>query len=294
MKYIFLLNSFSLKNKCDIVKKQIDELAKRRNLDYEIRVNSEDISTESILSEYKDDRNIIISLGGDGTLNRVVNGIYGTNNILSLLPLGTGNDFAKSVNEQMKNGINKVDVVKMNDTYFINLVCFGVDADIGNNDSFVHSKYIPKSQRYNAGILQSFIKYHGRHMKVYINDKIYENDYATVAVCNGRYYGRGFKIGTNARIDDGILDVYIVDNMNKLSLVKLMLGMNKGKHETSPKTTHLQTTKLVIESDKEISCNYDGEKMTSKTYDIEILPKSLELYYDEDLQNEFAKIKIKK
>ncbi len=294
MKYVFLLNQFSLKNETETVAKKIEELAKRRNLDYEIRTNSKELSTESILKEYKDDRNIIVSLGGDGTLNRVVNGIYGTNNILSLFPLGTGNDFAKTVNEQMQNGINKVDIVKMNDVYFINLVCFGVDADIGNNDSFVHSKYIPQSQRYNAGILQSFIKYHGRHMKVTVNDKVYENDFTTVAVCNGKYYGRGFKLGTNSKIDDGILDVYIVDNMNKLSLVKYMLGMKDGKHEANPKTTHLQTTKLMVESDNEIACNYDGEKMTSKTYNIEILPKSLELYYDKDLQNELTKIKIKK
>lgn len=294
MKYIFLINSFSLKNETlDIVRK-VDILAKTMNLDYEVRVNSKDISTEEILDEYKNERNIIVGLGGDGTINRIVNGIYGTKNILSLLPLGTGNDFSRSVNEQMNTGINKVDLVKINNAYFINLVCFGIDADIANDETFNDSKIIPRSQRYNAGIVSNFIHYQGKEMKITIDNLVYEKKFATVAVCNGKYYGRGFEMGPHARIDDGILDVYFVDDMSKLELIKVILSLKKGKHENSSKVTSFQTDKLVIESAKAISCNYDGEKMTNKKFTIEVVPQSLELYYDQKLQDEFAKIKIKK
>ena len=294
MKYIFLINSFSVKNEVENVVKRIDILAKTLDLDYEIRINSKELSTESILKEYQKEKNIIVSLGGDGTLNRVLNGIYGTENVLSLLPLGTGNDFSKSVNEQMKEGINKVDVVKINDTYFINLVCFGIDADIANDETFVDSKFIPRSQRYNASIVTNFLNYQGKHMRISADNQIFENDYATVAVCNGKYYGRGFIMGPHARIDDGILDVYMIDDMNKLSLINAILKLKNGKHETHPKVSTFQTNKLLIESDKPITCNYDGEKMTSKRFNIEVIPEGIDLYYNEDLQKEFAKIKVKK
>ena len=293
MKYIFLINSFSLRKDIEDVVTRINILAETLKLDYDIRINSPTISTEDILNEYKDSSNIIVSLGGDGTLNRVFNCIYGTKNILSVLPLGTGNDFSKSINEQMKNGINKVDVVKINDKWFINLVCFGIDADIANDETFVDSKIIPRSQRYNASIVTNFLNYQGKHMKITSGNDIYEKDFATVAICNGKYYGRGFIMGPHARIDDGILDVYMIDDMNKLSLINAILKLKKGKHETHPKVSSFQTNKLVIEGNRPITCNYDGEKMTSKKFDIELIPQGMDLYYNEELQNEFNKIKVK-
>lgn len=294
MKYIFLINTFSLRKESNAIAKKVDEIAKSLGMDYEIRINSEVLSTENILDEYKESENIIVSLGGDGTINRIVNCIYGTKNILSLLPLGTGNDFSRSVNEQMKDGINKIDIVRINESYFINLVCFGVDADIANDETFVDSKIIPRSQRYNASIVTNFLQYRGRYMKLITNNLTFEDYFTTIAVCNGKYYGKGFKMGPNARIDDGLLDVYLFNNMNKISMVKTILGVKKGKHEHSSKVKSLQANKLVVESDKPITCNYDGEKMTSQKFDIEMIHHGLKLYYDSKIEKEFAKIKVKK
>ncbi len=294
MRYIFLINSFSLRKESEDTIRKIKILGETLGLDYEIRVNSPTITTEDILSEYRSDENVIVSLGGDGTLNRVLNSIHGTNNLLSVLPLGTGNDYARSIKEQLTKGINKVDIVRINDAYFINLVCFGIDADIANDETFIDSKIIPRSQRYNASIVTNFLNYHGRHMKLITDTETHENDYTTIAVCNGKYYGGGFKMGPHAKIDDGLLDVYLIDNMNKLSMVKVIMGVKTGKHENNPRTKYLQTDRLIIESDKPITCNYDGEKMTSNRFEIEIIPKAVNFYYDEDLQKEFSKIKLKK
>lgn len=294
MKYVFLINSFSVREGREEVKEKLKILGEKLKLNYEIRENSKEESTEDILAEYRKSKNIIVSLGGDGTLNRILNGIYGTKNALSIIPLGTGNDFYKSVNEQLKDGINKVDIVRINDAYFINLVCFGIDADIANDETFVGSKIIPRSQRYNATIVTNFLNYKSKHMTISADNMVYEGDYATVAVCNGKYYGRGFIMGPHARIDDGILDVYLVDDMNKLSLINTILKLKNGKHESSPKVTSFQTSSLTIEGDKPITCNLDGEKMTSKKFEIEVIPKGLSLYYDAKLQEEFQKIKVKK
>ena len=294
MRYVFLINRFSLRNESDNAIKKIDILAKTLGLDYEIRINSQDLSTEKILSEYQNDENIIISLGGDGTVNRVLNSIYGTKNILGVIPLGTGNDYIRSVKEQLLEGISKIDIVRINDAYFINLACFGIDADIANDETFVNSKIIPRSQRYNASIVRNFMSYQGRHMRINVDNLSFENDYTTVAVCNGKYYGRGYKMGPHAKIDDGLLDVYLIDKMNKLKMIKTIMGVKNGNHENSVNTKFLQTNRLVIESDKPISCNYDGEKMTSQRFEIEVIPQAINYYYDEEMQEEYAKIKIKK
>jgi YegS/Rv2252/BmrU family lipid kinase len=294
MKYVFLLNRFSLKDRLDIVRSLIEKVCKELNISYVVEINSDDVFNEDVVKKYKGEKVVLCAVGGDGIINRVLNAMDMDSNTLSFIPSGTGNDFYKSCLEQFEDGLNDCDLVSINDKYFINTCCFGIDADIANDQTFVDSKIIPRSQRYNAGIIYNFIHFNGKEMKVTINNDIFQKSFMTIAVANGKYYGRGFIMGPHARIDDGILDVYLIDNMNKLALIKVILGLKKGKHENSSKTHYFQTDKLIIESEKPLSCNYDGEKLTSKIFNIEIMPKALELYYNKELQEEFDKVKIKK
>ena len=128
MKYIFMLNSFSNR---DVLKtyEKINEISKYLGIDYLIEVNSKFEFTEEILNRYKYSNDIIVPVGGDGMLNRVLNGIIDTDNLLSYLPNGTGNDFNRTVKETLSPGSNKIDVVRINDKYFMNVACFGIDAD---------------------------------------------------------------------------------------------------------------------------------------------------------------------
>jgi len=294
MKYVFLLNRFSLKDNTEKLKEKIEKISRRRKINYVIEVNDKDNSTEDILSKYKNTKNVIIAVGGDGTINRVLNSIVGTKNVLGYIPYGTGNDFYKTNKEILENGINKIDLVKINDKHFINIACFGIDADIGNNNDIVHSKIIPKKQRYNMSLLYNFIKYKPRELEILINDKDIKDDFTTVVVCNGRYYGGGYKIGYNAKLDDGLLDIYLVPKINKLKTAKLIMSMKKGEHEKSKDITKYQTNKLTVRSKDIIDCNIDGEVLSSKEFNIELIEKGIEVYYDKYLINEVGKIKTKK
>ena len=287
MKYVFLINSFSLKDKTSDVAKKIEEVCVKRKLDYIIEINSFQKSTEDILKKYKNKKYIIMAMGGDGIINRVVNGIALTKNILGFIPLGTGNDFYKSNKEDFQSGINKVDLVKINDKYFVNITCFGIDADIANNNEIIHNKIIPKSQRYNISLLYNFFRYKPRKLLVLIDGKKYVDSYTTVILCNAKYYGSGYKVGSNSSLTDGLVDVYMFKNMNKLKMASLILGMNKGKHEKSDKLIKISTNKLSIKSDEEITCNMDGEKLTASSFEIEVIPLGIEVYYDQELIDEF-------
>ena len=285
MKHIFLVNSFGLKEKTAIVLDKIREVAKKLKLDFEIEINSEIRSTEDILENYKDSENIIFAIGGDGIINRVLNSIVGTKNVLGYIPYGTGNDFYRCNKELLKQGINKIDLVQINDRYFINIACFGIDADIANNDEIIHSKHIPKKERYNISLLYNFIKYRAREATVEIDEDTYLDKYTTIAVCNGRYYGGGYKIAPTSELDDGLLDVYLVRKMPKISMARLIMSMKDAKHEKSPRVNKIQTDKLVIRSEKEIASNIDGEVLTAKEFNIKIIPKGIKVYYDEELIN---------
>ena len=282
MKYIFLLNRFSLKDKLDFVKDKIIKTCLELGIKYVIEINNDDVSTEDIVKSYKGKKVILCAVGGDGIINRVLNAMDLKNNTLSFIPYGTGNDFYKSVLLEFSDGINLCDLVRINEKYFINTLCFGIDADIANNSDIVHSKWIPKSQRYNASLLVNFIKYKNRHMKVYIDDKVMDDYFNTIVVCNGKYYGGGYRIGYNSLLSDDYIDVYLVPNVPKIIMAGLILGMNKGKHERSKKVIKYHTKKLIIESDKDITSNIDGEEYTNNKFEIEVTGK-IEILYNKKL-----------
>ncbi len=289
MKYVYVLNRFGLKDKLNGLVDRIKEVSDRRGMDYIIEINDIDTSTEDIINKYKKSKVTFLAVGGDGTINRVLNSMVGTKNILGFIPYGTGNDFYKTCRETLDDKVNKIDLVRINDKYFINVACFGIDADIGNNDEIIHSKLIPEKQRYNMSLLYHFLKYKTKPVKVYYNDNIWESDMTTIAICNGKYYGGGYKVGYKAKLNNGTVDVYLIDKMKKTMMAKLIKGMSKGLHEDSIHTTKLMVKKIKIEFNEDVSSNIDGEKLTSRVFDIEVIPKGITIYYDQGLIDEINK-----
>lgn len=283
MKYVFILNQFSLKNDTNKMIDNIEKACKKRKINYKIEVNNNDISTEDILKKYKKSKNIIMAVGGDGTINRVLNGLVGTKNILGYIPHGTGNDFYRANREVLNKGINTIDLVKINNKYFINIACFGIDAVIGNNSEIIHSKIIPKKYRYNFGLLVNFIKYKPRNFIVSINNKSYKDEYTTFVVCNARYYGGGYRVSPNSRLDDGLLEVLLVKKTTKYDMAKLIGSMKNAFHLNSPKVQLFQTKELTIKTDSKISSNIDGEELTDNTFNIKLIPNGIDIYYDQEL-----------
>ncbi len=284
MKYIFVINSFTLKEEINEVIHRIKDFCIRKNMEFEVEINNEDNSTEDIVKKYRKCGYTIVAVGGDGMINRVLNALVGTNNTLGFIPCGTGNDFYRSALKEIKKETEECDVIKINDRYFINVACFGIDADVANNKGLIKSKMIPKSQRYNVSVINSFLKYEPRHFVLKMNNEEIEGDFATVAVCNGGYYGSGYNISPNFKLNNGLIDVYAVENDNKFNIMKMILSMKKGKHEKYKKVHKFQTNKLTLISNNEINSNIDGEELASKKFNIEVKGK-IKIYMNKELIN---------
>ena len=282
MKYVFILNSFGSRNVLDLSNK-IKTISDNLGIEFKIEVNDKNTSTNDILKKYREGSRVIVAVGGDGMINKVVNGIVNTNNYFSYIPYGTGNDFDKTVTETLKDGINKIDLVKINNKYFINTACFGIDADIANDDRFVHNSLIPRKLRYNAGIVSHFIKYKPKHMQVLIDDEILEDDYSTIIVCNGRYYGGGYKVGPTSILNDGLFEVYLIGKLNKFDMAKAILSAKDGKHEENPHIRKIKTDSLFINSSILVNGNIDGEMISSETFRIDMCHDKIRLFYNPEL-----------
>lgn len=288
MNYIFIINSFSLKKDIDKIKNKLINACEKLNLNYEIEINSDSNPTEKIVKKYHDSHSIIVCLGGDGTINRTLNSIIGTSNVLGYVPLGTGNDFYKTNRETLKNGINEVDLIKINNKYFLNTACFGIDADIGAEE-IVHSSIIPKSQRYSLATIKNIVKFKGKQFKIYINGKEYKDDYTTIVIANGKYYGGGFMVAPSALLDDGIVEVYLAKRMPKLRMIKLFRDLKNGNHEKDKYVTKIRTTEVRIESLNETECLIDGEVLKNKKFNVKVIPKGIKIFYNENLIGELLK-----
>lgn len=284
MKYIFVINSFTLKEEINEVIHRIKDFCIRKNMEFEVEINNEDNSTEDIVKKYRKCGYTIVAVGGDGMINRVLNALVGTNNTLGFIPCGTGNDFYRSALKEIKKETEECDVIKINDRYFINVACFGIDADVANNKGLIKSKMIPKSQRYNVSVINSFLKYEPRHFVLKMNNEEIEGDFATVAVCNGGYYGSGYNISPNFKLNNGLIDVYAVEDDNKFNIMRMILSMKKGKHEKYKKVHKFQTNKLTLISNNEINSNIDGEELASKKFNIEVKGK-IKIYMNKELIN---------
>ena len=139
---------------------------------------------------------------------------------------------------------------------------------------------IPKSQRYNVSAIYHFIKYRARRLEILVDNQIIKDEYTTVVAANVRYYGGGYKVGTNSFLNDGILDIYLVKGMNKIKMASSILGMKDGKHEKIQELNKIFTDKLIVKIDDVFERNIDGEVLESNLFDIKLVKNGMVLYND--------------
>ena len=282
MKYVYLVNRFALNEKSDRIISRLQEVSAHFDRDYEIVINDTAKQAKDSLKPYKNGEYIITSIGGDGSINILLNDLIDTNNILAFIPSGTGNDFCRACMEELENGIHESDVVRINDRYFINVACFGIDADIANDDNFIHNKLIPASMRYNAGVVYYFLTYKPRKMKVEVDDKTIEKQFTTVVAANHKYYGSGYRVSPNSLINDGTMEIILADKLNKISMAKTILSMKDGSHLKNPAIEVINTTKAIISSDAPFKANIDGEPLLADRFELELLPKRFRFDFNKE------------
>ena len=281
MKYIFIVNAVAGKGKYKKILPKIEEVCKEEKREYEIRYITDTLSGADIARQYQDKENIIYVVGGDGTLTRTLPGIVGTKNKLGIIPSGSGNDTYKAI-KALPKGDNLIDLGKINDTYFINVACTGLDAEVGNNVDLLRNTWIPASQLYNASIIYTFVKFRFKKVIFKTDIKTISSKYSIISICNGGYYGGGYNIAPKSQLTDGLLDIYYVEKMNRFKIIPLLLKLKKGKHEGKRRVHKFRTNHIELEIEKEVTFNIDGEKLTNNKFIIDILPKAITVYNDNE------------
>jgi YegS/Rv2252/BmrU family lipid kinase len=291
MKYYFIINPLSGKLNKEHIEGNIRSACLKREIPYKIIYTKQAGDSERLAKKISDiEECVIFSVGGDGSLNEVLNGIAGSKNkILGNIPSGSGNDFDRTL-KQFDTGIHSIDLGKVNGRYFINVACVGLDADVANNVlELRNKKWIPVKQRYNASIIYSYIKYHFKKLRISMGATTVENSYTILAICNGQYYGGGYRIAPHALVNDGLFDIYLVEKMPKPKIIPLLLKLLRGKHENSPRVTRYEDAKVIVDSEEKYTFNVDGEMITSTHFELEIEKNSIRVFNDRKFIEEIIK-----
>ncbi|MFN2622975.1 MAG: diacylglycerol kinase family protein [Chthoniobacterales bacterium] len=238
----------------------------------------------------KKGRDLIIAAGGDGTLNEVINGI-GENlgeARVGLIPLGTGNDFARSIGvpTDLKAAI---DLIRAGTTRAVDLVRvtsdelrYFVNVSAGGFSGLVDEKLTPEMKktwgplaylRSAAAAWPELRAY--RTTLAFDDDESLMLELYNVVVANGRYVGGGTLIAPEAEIDDGLLDVVLIPRRPAPELAVAMAQIALGTHLSSKTIVFRRAAKLTVNSKPGMWFNVDGELVGNEPARFEIVPRAL-------------------
>ncbi|HHW48289.1 MAG TPA: diacylglycerol kinase family lipid kinase [Clostridiaceae bacterium] len=291
MEHLFIINPVAGKGKALKFIKEIKNLFVNSGKKYLIKITEKPGHATEIAREYTRKGCLrVYSVGGDGTLNEVVNGMVGSNSSLAIIPAGSGNDFIKSiVNSNMEpkdilvraiNGskVRLADLAKVNERYFINISSIGFDAEVVYNTNKIKKlPCIPGKLAYILGVLITLFKYNNYYLKVTIDGQYIETKSLLTAVANGRYYGGGMLPTPNAEIDDGQFDICLISEVNRFKIFRFLPRFIKGLHGNLKEVSFYRGKKITIECDKDLAINIDGEVNKVRKASFEIIPKAISI-----------------
>jgi YegS/Rv2252/BmrU family lipid kinase len=245
----------------------------------------------------------IITVGGDGTLNEVVNGVFTnslcpTNEIsLALIPVGTGNDWGRmfgiplnyekaiKIIKENKQMVHDVGLISFFNTtekmkrYFINIGGLGFESVVVRRTNIQKDKGRSGKLIYFYNLLMSLLSYKNTKAEIVIDgEKIYA-DVFSINVGNGRYCGGGMRQTPNAFPDDGLLDVTIINGMGKFEIIRNLKILYDGTILNHPKIDGYKCKNLKVTSESIIYTEADGESLGHTPVEFSIIPASINIVF---------------
>lgn len=316
MHFVFIINSLSNQKQVDDLERTVHSLdLKERDKVHFCKTQYSGHAPKIALeyaTRYRSDA-LIIACGGDGTVHEIANALVFGETPMAVMPFGSGNDFARTVLpkemydkpqmllEHLSHFETRpIDLIRVDcydnasvhipeiSMHCVNIMSFGLDTMINDIAKQIISKTKKKGfiykNAYNIAILKSFIKGWDYNMRYSFETEAGEDNiegeikYSLAGVCNGRYYGKGFNPSPESLVDDGVLEICLVDHVSRTKALPMVKLYKKGLHLDHPKVHMYRVTSGVISpvnSSQMIHGNYDGEHFHAHHVRFEVIPSAL-------------------
>jgi len=267
-KYSFIINTKSGRGSAKNNVKLIEDFASLNNVKYKIYYTEYPKHATSLAQQcVREGSDILVAVGGDGTAHEIANAIIGTNSVLGILPCGSGNDFPKSVNVPLdfqkaletlvEFNIKEVDVGYVKDRFFINGIGFGMDGAVSHR--FSKYRLIRGEIGYIWGAVIEALFYPGFRAEIAVADWRFNGNILLSGASNGSYHGGKFQLAPNAKVDDGLLDVYVFKNMPRLSRLIQIPKVLNGKHLLLDEVYIKGSPFMEVTLERPVPAHMDGE-----------------------------------
>lgn len=247
--------------------------------------DAETLAYQAALEEFSP----VVAVGGDGTLQEVVNGLMRAPNPppFGVIPAGTGNDLVRSLGLPAdpvaatrliwSGTAAEMDVAVCNDRYFLNVGGVGLDTN-------VVLAMRNRTGRLQSGIMAYLIqglaeltRYSNPKFVLHLDGEVQTSRSLLVAVANGNFFAGGMKICPDASLVDGLLDVCVAGDLSRREVLGLIPLMYSGRHVHHPKVTFHRVRTLRIEAPAGMEVQLDGEIVHALPVEFRVVPRALKI-----------------
>ncbi|MDP8201191.1 MAG: diacylglycerol kinase family lipid kinase [Candidatus Tenebribacter burtonii] len=295
MKVLLVYNPFAGHGRAKNILPEVEAEFSKHNIEFDLQLTDyPEHATEIMKNANLKNYNAIIAAGGDGTLFEVINGYYLNSTDekppLGILPIGTGNAVARDLElhvtkwkeaveiiAQMKP--RKVDVGKFTSHgqsyYFLNILGLGFVADVTKTAKKLKSL---GNISYSLGVLYQMLMLRSFKLKIELDGKLLERDNIFVEVSNTTYTANFF-MAPNAKIDDGLLDITLLNKLGRIGLLKAFPKVFTGEHIHLPEVETFTAKHIKITTDPPKVLTPDGELIGITPVEIECLHQDIEVLW---------------
>ena len=280
--WLLAINPTSGRGKGSVVGQQVANFLSERKIQYRIVTGANALQFQENLRKESSSASLIIAVGGDGLLHMAIQIAAHENLPLVTIPAGTGNDFVRALGwdpekplEPLWAAINSsatfIDLGNVDGEYFGAIASTGFDSLV--NERANRMRFPKGPAKYNVAMALELPRFQPLQYKFVIDGKSYEREAMLIAAGNGNSYGGGMLVCPNADLQDGLLDLMILNPVSKREFVMIFPSVYEGKHIEHPQVEIIRAKEIYIEADA--ICYADGERVGPMPATISVAEKAL-------------------
>lgn len=238
----------------------------------------------------------VVAVGGDGTVHEVVNGLMSVPEAarqqvaLAVLPTGTGNDFARSLGSgnsvpdllalMAAGQVHALDLIRVtladgSVRWCNNIGSIGITSDIVRRVKAMPAR-LPASLAFYSAVTTALLRWQPQPMQLTLDGQRIDGRFTCVSAANGRFFGSGLGIAPEARLDDGLMEVVLIDNAGSLDFIRLLPQLRQARPLADPRVRYLRGRVLTVEGDAaRCPLELDGELAGHAPVRFELVPAAL-------------------
>jgi YegS/Rv2252/BmrU family lipid kinase len=228
---------------------------------------------------------MVVAVGGDGSVNEVARGLIGSRSVLGIIPVGSGNGLARYLKIPMRipdaigllnNGYpKKIDTLMINDEVMLNTAGVGFDARVCH----AYSRYVHRGiSSYVKSVLKEIIHYQERKYKFYFDNEELQEEAFLLTFSNSSQYGNNVYIAPQAKIDDGLFEVCMLKKFPPWVAPIIVIRLLNKTIDQSKYYTCYKCKELVLDRGDDLEAHIDGEAITlPKKIQVKLIPHSLKV-----------------